>query len=67
MNIPCPKCSQEDPTTQNHNLVIGDKQSEICPAARAGTLHGWCRIHDTLLVPNEAQSKIAASAGCENA
>jgi hypothetical protein len=67
MNIPCPKCSEHNPTVENNNLIVSGTQDEICNRARLGTLKGWCHIHDTLTVPNEVQSKIAASAGCANA
>jgi hypothetical protein len=59
MTISCPKCSQNDPTVENHNLIVGDKQDEILRAARAGTLHGFCRIHDTVSVPPAVQATIA--------
>jgi hypothetical protein len=61
MTISCPKCSQNDTTGENHNLIVGDKQDEILRAARAGTLHGWCRIHDTVPVPPAVQARIAAN------
>jgi len=65
MNISCPKCSQSAPGVDNNNLIIGDKQSEVCKAAKAGTFKGWCRVHDTVPVPSEVQKRIAAAAGCE--
>jgi hypothetical protein len=48
-------------------LGISGTQDEICNRAKLETLKGWCHIHDTLTVPNEAQSKIVASAGLAGA